>query len=150
MKKGFALIMAMIFIVLVATIGALGLSFASKSVKQAGDVYLKEQAEILALNAVDYVTMVLQMRDRTSSDCLEEVIIYYPSKEADKKLFDIKATIVGYGGRTCKNADNNISSDAVIPQDNELYNAAIVDVVVQGTPNSDPNLRYVYRTTVIP
>ncbi|MCI6989310.1 MAG: type II secretion system protein [Campylobacter sp.] len=153
MKRGFALIMAMIFIVLVATIGALGLSFASKSAKQAGDVYLKEQAEILALNAVDYTIMAMQMHDYTQN-CLEEVVIFYPN--ANTPLYKIKVDLY-YANNTivngigpCSVAHRLPNSISIDPATEISYNAAIIDVVVEGTPNSDPNLRYVYRTTAIP
>lgn len=146
MKKGFALIMALIFIVLVATLGFLGLSFATKSAKQTGDIALKEQAEVLAYNAVDYATMAMQMHNY-NINCLKNITIFYPNQANPQfiittKLFYVNSDLANCNGHILSNATS-------IPISDIVYNAAVVDVEVRST-EANPPIRYFYRTTVIP
>ena len=52
MKKGFSLITAIIFMVLIATLSLFSLNISSLTAKQTTDVFLREQAELLAQNAL--------------------------------------------------------------------------------------------------
>lgn len=90
MQKGFTLVMAIIFLVIVATLGIMALDFGNRSVKQSTDVFLKEQAELLATSAQEFAVMSMQMHDYTKN-CLNKITIFYPSKSnyilrADVKL----------------------------------------------------------------
>ena len=53
-KSAFAMIMAISVIVIVATIMALGMLLTAKSVKKTADVYLYEQAVLMAHSAAEY------------------------------------------------------------------------------------------------
>lgn len=53
MRRGFSIISAIFFMVLLASLAAFALSFSSLNVKQTNDIYLKRQAEILATSALD-------------------------------------------------------------------------------------------------
>ena len=54
MKKGFSLILAIIFILLVASIGALSMSISSSSAKTSVNLFIHEQAKLLADGAAEY------------------------------------------------------------------------------------------------
>jgi hypothetical protein len=78
MRKGFGLIMAIAFIVLVATIGALALSFSTQTSKQTGDVYLKAQAELLAMSSVEYALLAISAHDIVATDnCINSITLRY-------------------------------------------------------------------------
>ena len=53
MRKGFSLITAIIFIVLIATLSMFSLNISSLTAKQTTDVFLREQAELLAQGATE-------------------------------------------------------------------------------------------------
>ncbi|MDR1554458.1 MAG: type II secretion system protein [Campylobacteraceae bacterium] len=63
MRKAFGLITAILFIVLVATIGALALSFSTKTNRQTSDIYLKTQAELLSYSATEYALLAISGHD---------------------------------------------------------------------------------------
>ncbi|MCF6173424.1 MAG: type II secretion system protein [Campylobacteraceae bacterium] len=108
MKKGFSLITAIIFLVLIATISALSLAFSTQSVKQTSDLFLKTQAELLLRSGTEYA--MLKMSDHNySASCLNQVNMTYNNQ------FDINISIMYIGkditGCPNKNIlDNNIST----------------------------------------
>ena len=63
MKKGFSLIMAIFFVILIATLGMMSMSLSSKMVKQSSDIYLKEQAELYAMSATSLAVLAMQGTD---------------------------------------------------------------------------------------
>jgi len=63
MKRGFSLIMAIIFLVLVATIGMFSLNTSAVTAKQTTDIFLREQAELLAQSATELAILDLLETD---------------------------------------------------------------------------------------
>jgi cytochrome bd-type quinol oxidase subunit 2 len=76
MRKAFGLLTAIMFIVLVATIGALALSFSTQTNKQTSDAYLKAQAELLSYSATEYALLALSGH-KISSNCIEKISANY-------------------------------------------------------------------------
>jgi len=73
-RKGFGLITAIMFIVLVATIGALALSFSSQTSKLSTDTYLKVQAELLSYSVTEYALLAISAHDRAATnDCVNSI-----------------------------------------------------------------------------
>jgi hypothetical protein len=109
MRKGFGLIMAIAFIVLVATIGALALSFSTQISKQTGDVYLRTQAELLAMSAAEYAILALSAHNIAATDnCINSINLSH------NNLFDINVTLKYIGNGLpvdeCNILDNSIST----------------------------------------
>lgn len=77
MKKAFALISAVIFVVVIATLGVFALSLANKSASSSVDTYLKEQADVLARSATELAVLAMQKHDY-SRNCLNTMTIFYP------------------------------------------------------------------------
>jgi hypothetical protein len=74
MRRGFGLITAIMFIVLVATIGALALSFSSQTSKLSTDTYLKVQAELLSYSVTEYALLAISAHDRAATnDCVNRI-----------------------------------------------------------------------------
>ena len=67
MKKGFSLILAIIFILLVASIGALSMAISSSSAKTSVNLFIHEQAKLLADGAAEYAIMKVQQNDFTAT-----------------------------------------------------------------------------------
>ena len=78
MRRGFGLITAIIIMVAVATLMSLMLTLTHASLKSTTDVYLKEQAELIARSAVEYTLLAISGHDNSNS-CVEHVNITYPN-----------------------------------------------------------------------
>jgi len=89
MRKGFGLITAIIIMVTVSVLMTLMISLSASSVKQTSDLYLKEQAELLARSAVEYGLLAISGHDN-SVDCIENVnITYLNTYEANLTMYYI-------------------------------------------------------------
>ena len=76
MRKGFGLIQALIVIVLVSGILMISMKYASVSIKQTGDLYVKESAELFMDSAVELALLSISGYERNAtSHCLSEVSI---------------------------------------------------------------------------
>ncbi|MBS9778843.1 MAG: type II secretion system protein [Campylobacteraceae bacterium] len=141
MKKGFSLLTAIIFIVTVATIGALSLSMSNVTAKQTGDLYLRTQAELLAQSATGLALMGITAHDINGTNCLNQINGTFP--DTTNPVFDISVTI-SYLGREIP-AGCNIVSNTV--QNNESNLTVIVDTVVSshGDIATEP-IRFYKRT----
>jgi hypothetical protein len=74
-RSGFAMILAIVVVVLVAMGGVLLLSNASKGTKSLGDNYLRAQATLLADSATEFGVMRAQGFDRSGGHCLDQLNI---------------------------------------------------------------------------
>lgn len=135
-KRGFAMIMAMIFMVVIATIGVFTMNFAKKNVTKTTDNFVKEQAELLAVSAANYARMAMQLHDFSSS-CLKDINISYPSSNKDKKIFDINVRLFYYNrGYVGKPGCTVISQTDLT--NTALQNLALVDVKVKSVLKDAP------------
>ena len=148
MKKGFSLIMAIFFVMLIATLGMMSLSLSSKMVKQSGDVYLKEQAELYAMSATSLAVLDMQGTDY-SKGCLTEkkydfgdgfsarVNIFYLDSDMPKCDSSVKSSNkIDKSKMGLKDANGN---------DANYYNVALIDVMVQNNDGIEP-VRFHRRT----
>ncbi|WP_052137568.1 hypothetical protein [Campylobacter sputorum] len=150
MKKGFALITAVIFVILIATIGMLSLSIAASSVKNSSDIYLREEAELMAISALEHALLSIQAHDFNNS-CIKTITSTYPENTPQ---YNISVSIRYIGNKfpkECKiayNGDINIFYDDRGNKINDKYQAAIIDVVVETPENitSEP-IRFHRRIT---
>ena len=75
-RSGFAMILAIFIVVLVALGGVMLLSNASMGAKSVGDNYLRAQAELLAMSATEFAVMRAQGFDTNgSTNCLDRLNI---------------------------------------------------------------------------
>lgn len=128
MRSGFSLITAIIFIVLVATIGALSTALSTQSVKQTGDLYLKSQADLLAQSGTELALLALSVHEiNATNGCINSVSARYPDNT--NPLFDINVSIqyLGRGipdtGGRCDVLNNDVAN-------NDSNITLIVDTVV--------------------
>ncbi len=126
MKKGFTLLTAIVFIVLVATISMLALSLSSTTVKQTSDLYLKAQAELLLQSGTEFAILAISGHEinATNNNCLNQINARFPDNASP--IFDINMTIHYLGSglpATC-----NILSNTVATADSNL--TVIIDTTV--------------------
>ncbi len=105
MRKGFSLITAIIFLVLIATISALSIVLSTQSVRQTSDLYLKSQAELLLQSGTEYALLAIS---GAQNGCLKYVNMTYNNQ------FDINVTIMyignGFNGTNCVQLGTNITT----------------------------------------
>lgn len=153
MKKGFSLILAIIFILLVASIGALSMSISSSSAKTSINLFIHEQAKLLADGAAEYALMKVQQNDFATT-CVDEIEINYPNESDPTFKTNISITYIG-DKETIKNCANKIESDKTGLQSiiiSGQVRSLIGKVEADGkrTDNFRENLAYSFTTTQIP
>jgi len=101
LKKSFAMLFAIAFIVVLGTIGMLMMSLSAVSVKQTTDNYLAAQGELYARSATEYAIQALESRDYDNNGCINKIDI-------NTSLYDINMTF-HYFLTDCSNCDGNCS-----------------------------------------
>jgi len=150
MRRGFSLITAIIFMVLVASIAALALSFSSFSTKQTSDLFLREQADLLVQSGTEFALLAISGHQiNAANGCLNSINSQYPQAGA-AAIFDINITInyLGNGLAAASNNNCNILSDTVVTVDSNI--TVIIDTIV--STNTDNNISTepirLYRRTI--
>lgn len=76
MRKGFGLLQALLVIVLISGIMMIAMKYATVSIKQTKDLYIRESAELFMNSAVELSLLAIQGYERNAtSGCLHEVNI---------------------------------------------------------------------------
>ena len=75
MKKSFAMLFAIAFIVVLGTIGTLMLYFSTATLKQTEDNYLSAQGELYARSATEFAIQALESRDYKNDGCINKIDI---------------------------------------------------------------------------
>lgn len=146
MKKGFSLIAAIFFIILISTIALTSLSIATMSAREAPNILLNQQAELLARSATEYAIMNIQQNDYNKGcpDSVKEINLNYPSKSP---IFNVKVQI--YYLNSALPCDKNVISHTALT-DNDKF-ASIIDVHVASVGNiGSAPIKFSRRTLQIP
>ncbi|MCI6694388.1 MAG: hypothetical protein MSH30_00585 [Campylobacter sp.] len=147
MKKGFSLILAIIFILLVASIGALSMSISSSSAKTSVNLFIHEQAKLLADGAAEYAIMKVQQNDFAAT-CVDEIEINYPNNTNPTFKANISITYIGDIG-TIQHCTNQIVSEKT-GLESIIISGQVRSLLDEGAGNSRENLAYSFTTTQIP
>jgi hypothetical protein len=116
MRKGIALIGAIIIMIVIAMLSTLMISFSTEGSKRTSDIYLQEQAQLMAKSAAEFTILAISGHDRDTNDdgildgCINYVNSTYP---ASSPIFDINVTIryIGFGsGNGCESYIDSIST----------------------------------------
>ncbi|QCD52913.1 hypothetical protein [Campylobacter sp. RM16192] len=142
MRSGFTIVMAIFFMVLVATLGAFALSLSTSTAKHTTDIFLREQAELLAQGAAEMaIEKILFDKNKLSAtNCpgVDFLITKFPSDTSDK-LFEIKVDVVKIFG-DINGCGTAISTDA-------SKGTVILDVTVTANQNiTNTPVRFHRRT----
>ena len=147
MKKGFSLILAIIFILLVASIGALSMSISSSSAKTSVNLFIHEQAKLLADGAAEYAIMKVQ-QNNFAANCVDEIEINYPNDTSPTFKANISITYIG-DKDTIQKCANKIESGKTGLQ-SIIISGQVRSLLDGGAGNSRENLAYSFTTTQIP
>ena len=141
MRRGFSLIIAIIFLVLVATIGMFSLNTSAVTAKQTTDIFLREQADLLAQSATEVAILNLLQRN-FSTDCPitagNEIIVNQPFSDAANTLFNVTVRVDRLFGTIGTCVGNAISTPGSV-------GTVILDTVVQ---SATPIPVRVHRRTI--
>lgn len=145
MRQGFSLITAIVFLILVATISALTLSFSAQSVKQTSDVFLKSQAELLAKSATEYALLAISGHEiNATNGCLENISMRYPLNDGNY-THEANLSIMYIGNNLPCNA-SAILSDSLDTNDSNL--TVIIDTIVSTNPAISTEPIRLHRRTI--
>lgn len=135
MKKGFSLLTAIMFIVLVSTLGALALSFVTQTDKQTKDTYVQSQAEILLRSATEFGVLAMSAHQiNVANGCLNTINIDYPNN-TPTHTFDITINIRYFGNGLPAGCNTVNGGNGVVSPD--IRRVALMDVFVQTNPNAN-------------
>lgn len=111
-RSGFAMILAIFVVVLVAMGGVLLLRNATTGVKSTGDNYIKAQAELLAMSATEFAVMRAQGFDHAGGNCLNQLNIEIKDSTNTMVMYDANVSY-GYSFRGLKfnNACSNVLAE---------------------------------------
>lgn len=140
-RSGFAMIMAIFFMIIIATLLTYMLSSTTETAQRTTNTYINEQAQLLAKSATEYALLRVSGVDRAASGCLQSFNAQYP--DATNPIFDINVTINYYGFTGC--TGNGTVATIQTPESNGTM---LIDVYVQDNANlhfSEP-IRYHRRT----
>lgn len=131
-RKGVALFAAIAFLLIMATIMALMVNLTTLTTKRGTDIYLQEQAQLLARSATEFALLAISGHDRTANNnCVNQINSYYPDNT--NPLYEINTTIryIGFTnsgfGANCNRYIENINT----PESNGTI---LVDVYVTTSP----------------
>lgn len=125
-REAFSLIMAIVVIVLMATVALLIMTMSGKMVKTTTAQYQREQAVLYAKSYTEYAIMGVMANDRNTTTCLDNI-------NATVDNYTIK-TIISYIGNVEVSSCTNVISNAVATPESPLN--IIVDVFVS-YPDAD-------------
>ncbi|WP_295052291.1 type II secretion system protein [Sulfuricurvum sp.] len=135
-RKGFAMIMAIFVVVLVALGGALLLSNTAIGSKSISDNYLRTQAELLAQSATEYALMRAQGVDTTGGTCLNQLNIRV-NDASGSNMFDINVSLAysfeGAASAGCTALAQNTGKDTMVLIDATVsdHNLGTEDIRIQ-------------------
>lgn len=147
MKKGFSLILAIIFILLVASIGALSMAISSSSAKTSINLFIHEQAKLLADGAAEYAIMKVQQND-FAANCVDEIEINYPNNQSPTFKANISITYIG-DRDTIRRCANKIESGKPGLQ-SIIISGQVRSLLDDKAGNVKENFAYSFTTTQIP
>ena len=148
MKKGFSLILAIIFILLVASIGALSMSISSSSAKTSVNLFIHEQAKLLADGAAEYAIMKVQ-QNNFAATCVDEIEINYPNDTSPTFKANISITYIG-DRETIQKCTKQIVSGEKTGLQAIIISGQVRSLLDEKSGDFRENFAYSFTTTQIP
>ncbi len=153
-RNGFAMIMAIFFMIIIATLLTYMLAATATTAERTIKGYVNEQAQLLAKSAVEHAILQVSGFDRSGVDgvtgtaddvCLQNIFTQYPEAGANA-IFDITITIDYYGFGVGPNCHGNGTAADIATA--ESVGTMLIDVYVEDNPSLslDEPVRYHRRT----
>ena len=134
-KRGFGILQALIFLVLVSFLMMISLKTASVGVKHVSDSYLKERAELFMYSAIENSVLAIEGYERNSSSkCLESIKFY--DKNNSTARFIATTKILRY---YCYDMSDCPCDNAVKIDTEDSHGTVLMSTVVETNPNNPKN-----------
>ncbi len=135
MRPAFTLLSAIFLMVLVAVLMMLTLSLSSQTSKQTSDLYLQEQAQLLAKSSTEFALLAISAHDN-SVDCVNSMSLNYAQFNIYMKMYYLGSGLPA----ACDTLDNGIGTA-------ESSGTVIVDTTVTyQDQETKETVRYFRRT----
>ncbi|WP_456383644.1 type II secretion system protein [Hydrogenimonas sp.] len=140
MRRGFTLLSAIFLMVLIATLMVLSYSLSSQTRKQTGDIFMQEQAQLLARSATEFALLAISGHENNTS-CIERINMRYPRREP---IYDINMSIYYIGNGLPCNAGHTLANTIATRESN---GTVLIDTFVsyKDTENNE-TVRFHRRT----
>ena len=131
-RTGFAMIMAIFFMILMATLMTYMLESTADTTKRTINDYIMEQAQLVAKSSVEYAILQVSDQNRSNLGCLTDLTITYPAS-------GLEATVaISYFGfrsigvlDSCTNLLPLGTDGAGVIQSSESNGTMLIDVYVK-------------------
>lgn len=161
MRPAFSMILAIIFIVVIATLGMLSLQLSAQSAKQTEHVFLREQADLLAMNSAELAVLTMQQNPYVGTNqdnWIRNIKICYPVA-CNNNAWLLRATVNidymafrnlnGVIPASLNNANNHAAhikdgTPYVVPNDN----IAMLNIAVESNPTLIQDRIRIFRSTI--
>ena len=162
MRPAFSMILAIIFIVVIATLGMLSLQLSVQSAKQTEHVFLREQADLFAMNAAELAVLTMQQNPYVGTNqgnWIREIQICYPvapCNDNDSKWL-LRATVnIDYMAfrnlngviPALNNANNHAANIKAKKADVTNDNIAMLNIAVESNPTLIRDKIRIFRSTI--
>ena len=162
MRPAFSMILAIIFIVVIATLGMLSLQLSAQSAKQTEHVFLREQADLLAMNSAELAVLTMQQNPYVGTNqdnWIREIQICYPvapCNDNDSKWL-LRATVnIDYMAfrnlngviPALNNANNHAANIKAKKADVTNDNIAMLNITVESNPTLIQDKIRIFRSTI--
>jgi type II secretory pathway pseudopilin PulG len=146
-RSGFAMIMAIFVIVIIGTLMGLMISMSSTTAKKTTNIYLSEQAVLLAKSATEYAMLAISGYDRVANGgCINQINLTYPSAASPIFTISVRLDYIGFATTPFAAGCNNYIGSINTP---ESIGSVLVDVTVtsnEANLNIGETIRYHRRT----
>lgn len=131
-RRGIALITAIAFLLIVATLMAIMVSMTTLTTKRGADLYFQEQAHLLAKSATEFALLAISGHDIVGNgDCVNTIDIEYPRTNP---FYNVDTTIRYYGNGLPASPNCNVLDNTIVTP--ETNGTIMIDVVVTLDPSA--------------
>lgn len=161
MRPAFSMILAIIFIVVIATLGMLSLQLSAQSAKQTEHVFLREQADLFAMNAAELAVLTMQQNPYVGTNqgnWIRNIEICYPvACIPQNNQWLLKATVqINYMAfrnlngviPALNNANNHAANIKAKKADVTNDNIAMLNITVESNPTLIQDKIRIFRSTI--
>ncbi len=141
MRRGFTLLSAIFLMVLVATLMVLAYSLSSQTKKQTGDIYMQEQAQLLARSATEFALLAISGHDN-HADCIEQINLQYPQ---GSPIYDINMTLYYIGNGLPCDGNHTLANNIATAESN---GTVLIDTFISYTDTSTNERVRFHRRTI--
>lgn len=159
MRPAFSMILAIIFIVVIATLGMLSLQLSAQSAKQTEHVFLREQADLLAMNSAELAVLTMQQNPYVGTNqgnWIRNIEICYPVA-CNNNAWLLKATVnIDYMAfrnlngvsPALNNANNHAANIKAKKADVTNDNIAMLNITVESNRALIQDRIRIFRSTI--